>query len=106
MDIIKKALNQFKEIKNENYHFMLPCYLLCFNSVESFIDMPTDEEYMTIAIVSYNIWLDIDVDGYDLVYIADKISELYANSMINLEQIKEINSIEILNHSIFPSGLS
>lgn len=66
-----------------------------FNSVDSFLDNPTEEEYQQIYEICYEVYMESE--DVDLVSISDKVSEMYYDAKITLPELKTKSVWEILN---------
>ena len=77
---MRTCLEIYKEFKEKNYScYKVGTYLVLFNSINTFIDNPTDDEYWTIANICYRCYMKYD--GVEPVRICD---EVYAKVEIAL----------------------
>jgi hypothetical protein len=79
--------------------WQIACYALIYNSVESFVDNPTDEEYEVIKDACYRAWMK--VEDVDLIKLADKIAEEYSLSNITLDYLRNVGSYELLDEMMY-----
>lgn len=66
-----------------------------FNSVDCFVEDPTEEEYMTIYDVCHKAYLK--AEDASLAKITDRVSEMYGEEEITLEELKNKSVYEILD---------
>lgn len=90
-------LEYYKDIK-ENSNFKtweIASAFIVFNSIDYFIENPTEEEYMTIYDICYRAYMK--GEDVNLVQIADKISEMYSEKEFTLEELVSKSAWEILD---------
>lgn len=82
----------FKEAAEENpwspSPYRMGMFLVGYNSVDSYLDNPTDEEYETITGGCFNAYMDADDIHMSFAFYTDIVSLAYANKEISLEEIK------------------
>lgn len=66
-----------------------------FNSVDAFLNEPSEDEYMKIYQACYRTYLKSD--GANLVRIADAICELYCEEKLKLDELASKSEWEILD---------
>lgn len=69
--------------------------LIGYNSVDSFLENPTDEEYETITWSCFYSYMDADDIRMSFAHYVDIIAEAYANKEISLKEIKEWTTREL-----------
>lgn len=91
------VLDYFKSIKKANSFspWEIAIAFSVFNSVDAFLNEPSEDEYMKIYQVCYRAYLKSD--GGNLVRIADAICELYCEGKIKLDELASKSEWEILD---------
>lgn len=67
---------------------------IIYNSVDFFVENPTEEEYMAIEDVCQRAYMK--AEDISLVKIADKISEQYSKKEITLQELMNKSTWDIL----------
>lgn len=89
-----KALELYHELRKSRQNYEVAEKLICYGAVDAYVQAPTEKEYEVIAQVCMNTYLK--VDECDLIKLADIVSEKYANSDFDLEQLKKMSKWDVL----------
>lgn len=88
------VLKLHKRLRNDSDYFKTIYKLICYSSIDSFVENATDKEYEIITERCISIYLK--VDECDLIKLADEIAYQYANHSFTLENLNEMNDLEII----------
>lgn len=98
-----KYYKKIKEEAGENYYedtpYKVGLFLIGYNSVDSYLQNPTDEEFETIVNECFNAYMDDDYDMSFSSYV-DIVAEIYANGLLGLDELKGLSARE-LNELVF-----
>lgn len=91
------TLDLYKKVKESNglRPWEIADSFIVFNSLDFFVENPTDEEYMVIDDVCQRAYMK--AEEVSLVQIADKISELYSKKEISLQKLLNKSAWDILD---------
>ena len=89
------TLEFYKELRKTEDKYTLAYYLICYNSVDAYIDNPTDEEFETIAENCVNVYMK--ADDCDLGKLADIVSMKYSEGDFTLEELDDMSKWDILD---------
>ena len=88
-------LEFYKNISSDFEAWKVAIAFTVFNSVDCFVENPTEEEYTTIYNVCYKAYMK--AEDANLAKIADRVSEMYAEDEITLEELKNKSVWQILD---------
>ena len=92
-----KLLDFYKEIKKNNKFYVWDIAMAfdVFNSVDCFVDNPTDEVYEVL----YNVCARAYIKSEDisLPIIANRIADGYSNGEFTLEELQNMEPYQILD---------
>ena len=88
------TLKIYRELQNQHGNaWQIASNMLIYNSVDAFVDEPTDEEYGVIADACYRAYMK--ADSVDLIRLADKVSEEYSLGNITLDYLREVSPYKL-----------
>lgn len=94
--MFEKALNLYEQLRENHENYSIPYYMVCFLSIDAFVENPTKEEYEVISDTS--CWLYSKLDDVQLETIAEALSKQYANQAFTLEELNEMDQWEVLEY--------
>ena len=93
---MKTTLDIYKELKSQrNDIWEIAVKMSMYNSIGTFVDNPTDEEYKIISDVCYRAYMK--AEKVDFIRLCDRVSEEYSLGDITLEELKEMTAWQLLD---------
>lgn len=89
----KNRLADYKKLGNDAFRYA--SMLLCYYSIDTFVENPTEEEYGIISNACYQAYMRYD--EVDLVKLTDRVSEAYENGDITLSYIRNATKKELVD---------
>lgn len=89
----KEMIADYKKLGNNVFRYA--SMLLCYYSIDTFVENPTEEEYGIISNACYQAYMRYG--KVDLVKLTDRVSEAYANGDITLSYIRNATKQELVD---------
>ena len=96
----KTALDIYKELHSQTDRvWEIAIKMSMYNSIDAFIDSPTDAEYNVISDVCYRAYMK--VDEIDFIRLTDRVAEEYSLGNITLDYLREVSPYKLLDEMLW-----
>ena len=90
-----KVLKLYRKLKFEEKDIITAWKLLCYRSIDTYIENASDKEYEVISEVCINAYMKTD-DICDLSRLADCVSEKYVKNKLSINDLQNLSKWDIL----------